>query len=81
MSSIQVRIDKVTHTKVQELAKDLGESMQGVVEQAIERFRREVFLENLSRDFENLRSEPDAWNAELAERELWEATLSDGDDG
>ena len=55
--------------------------MQRVVEQAIERFRREVFLENLSRDFENLRSNPDAWNAELAERELWEATLSDGDDG
>ena len=55
--------------------------MQGVVEQAIERFRREVFLENLSRDFEKLRSDPDAWNAELTERELWESTLADGKKG
>ena len=80
MSSIQVRIDKATYQNIQELASDMGESMQGVVKQAIERFRREMFLDNLSRDFERLRSDPAAWTAELVERELWDATLSNRGD-
>lgn len=80
MSSIQVRIGEATHNTIRSLAKDRGESMQSVVEQAVERFRREIFLESLSEDFATLRESADDWNSELKERELWDKTLNDGDE-
>ena len=79
MSSIQVRIDETTHKTIKSLANSLGESMQSVVERAIERFRREIFLESLSGDFANLRSNADSWKSEIDERTIWESTLSDGE--
>lgn len=79
MSTIQVRIDEATHRSIKSLASDLGESMQGVVERAVERFRREMFLEGLNRDFDNLRRDPDEWGSELDERKLWETALMDGE--
>ena len=80
MSSIQVRIGEATHKTIRSLANDRGESMQSVVEQAVERFRRDMFLESLSDDFAALRENAEEWNSELEERELWDNTLSDGDD-
>jgi AbrB family looped-hinge helix DNA binding protein len=35
-------------------------------------------LEEANRDYAVLRQDPDAWRAELAERELWDTTLQDG---
>ena len=80
MSSTQVRIGESTHRTIRSLAKDRGESLQSVVEQAVERFRREMFLEGLKDDFAALRENTEEWNSELEERELWDNTLGDGDD-
>lgn len=80
MSSIQVRINENTHNVIKGIAREIGESMQSVVEHAVERYKREIFLENLNRDFELVRNNESDWAAELEERELWAVTLNDGEE-
>lgn len=79
MSSVQVRISEGTHDAIKGIASEMGESMQNVVEHAVDRYKRELFLENLNRDFDVLRNNEPEWESELEERELWNATLSDGE--
>jgi len=52
--------------------------MQSILEDAIERYRRERFLLAANADFAALRSDGKAWNQELHDRELWRRTVSDG---
>jgi len=78
--AIQVRVNEATHAAIRCLANDSGESMQSVIDKAIGRYRRELFLESLNQDFERLRGNSDDWDEELAERKLWENTLLDGDE-
>ena len=79
MSSIQVRISENTHHTIKGIAHDTGDTMQGVVEQAVDRYKRELFLESLNRDFDSLKANQEDWANELGERSLWDETLSDGD--
>ncbi len=51
--------------------------MPEMLDDAVEVLRRIRLLEDTSRAFAILRSDPKGWRAELAERELWEATLGD----
>lgn len=76
--AIQVRVNENTHALIRNLANELGESMQSIVDKAVERYKREIFLEGLSEDFKMLRENEVAWNEELEERKLWEKTLPDG---
>jgi len=78
MASDTVRIHPSSHASLKELAEQSGETMADVLAKAIEVYRRKVFLERLNGDFAALRSDPDAWKEELAERESWDATLADG---
>lgn len=52
--------------------------MQSIVEKAVEKYKRELFLESLSQDFKKLRENKEAWDKEIEERRLWENTLFDG---
>lgn len=79
MSTIQVRISENTHTAIREISRQIGESMQSVVERAVERYRRELFLNSLNRDFDELRNDEAAWRDELDERGIWEVTIADGE--
>lgn len=54
--------------------------MQGVIDKAIGRYKRELFLESLSEDFRRLKSKKEDWDEEAEERRLWENTLLDGDE-
>ncbi len=76
--AIQVRVNEATHLTIRNLAKEFGESMQSIVDKAVERYKRELFLEGLNQDFRNLQENEADWNDELAERKLWENTLLDG---
>jgi hypothetical protein len=53
--------------------------MQTLIEQAVEQYRRRLFLEGLNEDFKALREDPQAWQEELEERALWDNTLLDGE--
>ena len=74
----QLRVNESTHAVIRNLARECGESMQSIVEKAVERYKREMFLESLSEDFKKLRENEESWNEELEERRLWENTLLDG---
>ncbi len=76
--AIQVRVNETTHAVIRNLANELGESMQSIVDKAIERYKRELFLESLNQDFKKLQENEIDWENELEERRLWENTLLDG---
>jgi predicted transcriptional regulator len=77
MSSTTVRVSEPTHRTLRELSEQLGESMQGILDKAIEDYRRKRLLERTNAGYAALRGDPDAWEEELAERSDWENTLSD----
>ena len=52
--------------------------MGAVPENAIERYRREKFLEDANTAYAVLKEDPRKWRDEIAERKLWENTLGDG---
>lgn len=74
----QLRVNESTHTVIRKLANERGESMQSIVEKAVERYKRDLFLESLNQDFKRLRENKEAWDVEIEERRLWENTLLDG---
>ena len=78
MQSATVRISSTSHNILKELAAHSGESMQVILDQAIEQYRRQVFLQEANQAYAALRNHSEAWQAELEEREAWDVTLSDG---
>ena len=77
MASDTVRIKPETHAKLRAIAETTGQSMPEVLEDAIESLRRARLIDETNRAFAALRGDPQAWRAEMAERQLWEATLGD----
>jgi len=78
MQSSTIRISNTSHNILKELAARSGESMQAILDQAIEQYRRQVFLEEANQAYAALRNNSEAWQAELQEREAWDITLADG---
>jgi hypothetical protein len=81
MASDTVRIRASTHDKLKELAERSGRSMPEVLDEAVEAYRRQQFLEEVNRAFAALRSDPEAWREEQEERSAWEATIADDLEG
>ena len=77
MASETVRIKPETHVKLKEIVTATGQSMPEVLDQAIESLRRSRLLDEASRAYAALRSDPKACRAELAEHKAWEATVAD----
>ena len=78
MSSSTVRIDDATRDKLRQLAERTGETMQAVLQRAIEEYRRQQFLDEVNAGYAALRKDARAWKQELAERRAWDVTLADG---
>ncbi len=78
MSAPTVPISESSHRLLCDLAGQTGQSVQQVLDQALEDYRRKVFFEGLAADFAALKADPEAWAEELAERKLWDSTLMDG---
>ena len=77
-ASANVRISAKSRDTLRRLAREEGKRMQSILDEAIERYRREKFLRDANADFAAFRKSSRAWKQELKERELWEQTLSDG---
>ena len=73
-----VRISRPYHELLRQLAEEEQDSMQSVLDKAIECYRRERFLRAANADFAALKSNANAWKQELREREFWEHTAADG---
>lgn len=78
MGSVNVRISSTSYQTLKTLSKGKGQSMQAVIDQAIEDLRRRKMLEATNMAFSELKADKAAWRDELEEREVWENTLSDG---
>lgn len=78
MSSATVRVSERTRKLLRELAAATGESMQAILERAIEDYSRRRFLEEANASYAALRNNAQAWQEELDERALWDNALMDG---
>ncbi len=78
MGQATVRISERTRETLREIARTQQESMQSVLDKAVEGYRRERFIEDLNASYAELRNDPEAWKAVEAERALWDGTLMDG---
>lgn len=76
--STTVRISEETRSKLRQLAEETGKPMQTVLDQALDAYRRERFFTALDAAYAALWADPAAREEELAERTLFESTLSDG---
>ena len=73
-----VRISPHAHDLLRQLAQEEQQSMQSVLDRALERYRRDAFLRAANSDFAALQQDHKAWKVELDEREIWEQTVADG---
>ena len=80
MQTATIRISDSSRRILRELSQRDNKSMQAVLEQAIEEYRRQTFLEGLSADFAALRDNELEWQAEKTERTTWDITLADGEE-
>lgn len=71
------RISAPTREVLRKLADTSGDSMQVVLDRAVEMYRRQRFLEESNRAFAALRARPGMWKSERAERDAWDMTLAD----
>ena len=79
MQTSTIRISEYSRRILREISLRDKKSMQAVLEQAIESYRRQTFLEGLSGDFAALRENDQEWQREQEERSAWDVTLPDGD--
>jgi hypothetical protein len=78
MQSVNVRISSNSYQILKNLSQQEGQTMQSLIDNALENLRREKMLEATNQAFATLKANEREWNEELAERELWENTLADG---
>jgi len=78
MTSTTVRVGGAMRDFLRELAGQTGESMQSVLERAIEEYRRRLFFEQVNAAYQRLRDDAEAWREELEERAIFEGSLADG---
>jgi hypothetical protein len=78
MTTTTIRVSLHTRDLLQELAQTAGSSMQAVLEQALEQYRRQQLLDATNAAYATLRAKPEAWANLEQERLAWEQTLADG---
>jgi predicted transcriptional regulator len=79
--SATIRISQTSWKSLKEVADSASESMQAILDKAIETYRRQWFLEQANKAFSALKANPDAWREEIEERAQWDITLQDGLEG
>ena len=78
MASATVRISERSRETLRQLAAKSGESMQAILDKAIEQYRQERLMEEVNAAYAALRADPAAWADWQNEMAAWDATLMDG---
>jgi hypothetical protein len=79
MASVTVRVRGETHDALRTFSARTHRKMGDLLDEAVELYRRRLFLAEANAAFAGLRADPRAWAEETEEREAWAAALSDGD--
>ena len=77
MITTTIRVSLRARALLQELAQASDSSMQVVLEQALEWYRRQQMLEATNAAYAALRAAPEAWAALAQERRAWQQTRAD----
>lgn len=78
MAGATVRISEGARKSLKALAAKEGKSMQTILDDAIEAYRRRQMLRDFNSAYAVLRQDPQAWAEIQRERASWDATLTDG---
>jgi hypothetical protein len=78
MQSTTVRVNLATHKVLTRLAEETHFSIQTVLNNAVEAYRREVFLDHTNQAYAELKKDPKAWAEFQAEMAAWNSTTRDG---
>ncbi|HEY7493599.1 MAG TPA: toxin-antitoxin system protein [Candidatus Tectomicrobia bacterium] len=79
MATTTIRVSLRTRALLQELAQTSGSSMQTILDQALEQFRRQQLLEATNAAYAALHADPEARTNLEHERQEWDQTLKDGE--
>jgi predicted transcriptional regulator len=78
MQSTTVRVNLATHKVLTRLAEETHFSIQTVLNNAVEAYRREVFLDRTNQAYAELKKDPKAWSECQEEWAAWDSTTKDG---
>jgi predicted transcriptional regulator len=78
MQSTTIRVHPATHKTLARLAKENHSSMQTVLNEALEAYRRKVFLQRTNQAYAALRRDPAAWTRYEKELKAWDGASEDG---
>jgi predicted transcriptional regulator len=78
MTTTTIRVSFHTRALLQELAQTSGRSMQAVLEQALEQYRRQQLLDATNAAYAAIHAAPETWADLKEERLAWDQTLVDG---
>jgi hypothetical protein len=78
MSAPKVCISEASQAVLQELSAKTGRPIQDILDQAIDDYRRKVFLEAVNAGYAALRADPEAWAEVQRERASMAGSLMDG---
>jgi predicted transcriptional regulator len=78
MQSTTIRVHPETHKTLARLARENHSSMQTVLNEALETYRREVFLQRTNQAYADLRNDSAAWARYQKELGAWDGTSGDG---
>ncbi len=73
-----IRINMDVYKILKEIADFENESMQKIVEKALEEYRTKKFFNQLNESVARYKTSKDDWMEEHEERKLWDNTLMDG---
>ena len=78
MQSVMMRVSARSRDTLRELAAQTGESMQSMIDEAVELYRRRRFLEAVNAAYAPLRHDAETWRVIEQERSEWDTALGDG---
>lgn len=76
MATTTIRVDTDTHAQLLDLSRESGTSLIQTVREAAEALRRQRFAHQVAVELEDMRKDPEAWAAYLAEAER--TSVNDG---
>lgn len=78
MGNPTVRLSPQSYLTLKDLAAESGETLQVVLDRAVEEERKRRFFESANASYARLKQEPQQWLAFEGELGEWDATLHDG---
>jgi hypothetical protein len=78
MSDLTPDISEKSRQTLRELSEHTGGAVRDILDQAVEDYRRKVFLEAVNAGYAALRADPEAWAEVEQERRSMAGSLMDG---